>query len=102
MRRQIVDALASNPYVTRAMNLLLLLSALLSALTGVGTRVGGPEPVQAVAQENARVAVAAKVARRLSLRPVSALPQLAEVALVAPAITFTVTTIPAWATRRRE
>ncbi|UVO49557.1 hypothetical protein M0208_03155 [Sphingomonas sp. SUN019] len=84
------------------MNLLLLLSALLSALTGVGTRVGGPEPVQAVARENAQVAVAAEVAKRLSVRPVSALPQLAEVAFVTPVAAFTVATVPAWATRRRE
>ena len=84
------------------MNLLLLVSALLSALTGVGSRVGGPEPVQAVAQENARVVVAAKVAARLSVRPLSRLLELAEVAHATPVAAFTVIAIPAWATRRRE
>jgi hypothetical protein len=84
------------------MNLLLLLSALLSALTGIGARVGGPEPVQAVAQGNARVAVAAKVAARLSVRPTAVLPLLIAVAHATPVMAFTVATVPAWATRRRE
>jgi hypothetical protein len=97
-----VDAWRCNPYVSSAMNLLLLLSALLSALTGVGARVGGPEPVQAVAQENARVAVAAEVATRLSTRPVATLPAVTAVAHVAPLAVFVTAAIPAWATRRRE
>lgn len=84
------------------MNLLLLLSALLTALTGVGGRVGGPEPVQAVAQERARIAVTAKVATCLSIRPIAALPQLVALACAIVAPAFTVATIPAWATRRRE
>lgn len=84
------------------MNLLLLLSALLSALTGVGARVGGPEPVQAVTQERARIAVAATVATRRSARPVAAPPRLAEIAGIPLVTAFAVTAIPAWTSRRRE
>ena len=97
-----LDARRRNPYVTPAMNLLFLLSALLSALAGVGTRAAGPEPVQAVALESARVAVASKVAARFSVRPVAALPLLPAVAHATLAMTFNVATIPVWATRRRE
>lgn len=84
------------------MNLLLLLSALLSALTGVGARVAGPQPVQAVAQEQMVRQAPLVVAARPVLRPAASLPALATIAggLSVPA--DLVSAIPAWVDRRRE
>lgn len=97
-----VDAGAGAYYVSHQMNLLLLLSALLSALTGVGARVAGPEPVQAVAQEKSIGAVAKKAARRLLVRPPFVLPQIAVVAHAIPIAPFSVVGTPPWVSRRRE
>ncbi|MEH3102034.1 hypothetical protein [Sphingomonas adhaesiva] len=85
------------------MNLLLLLSALLSALTGIGGSVRQP-PVaaQAVAQQ-ARVAVAAAVAQRVAARPVQALAtRSASAAAPVAAVLALLPVEPAYATRRRE
>lgn len=66
------------------MNLLLLLSALLSALTGVGASTRGVEPAAAVSQ--AAVATAAVRAVRVTTRPVTAIPRrIALVRLALPA-----------------
>lgn len=84
-------------------NLLLLLSALLSALTGVGASVRQP-PVaaQAVAQQ-ARAAVAASVAQRVAARPVQALAtRSASAAAPVTAVFALLPAEPAFATRRRE
>lgn len=84
------------------MNLLLLLSALLSALTGVGARVGGPQPVQAVAQEHAVRQAPSVAAARPIMRPIAALPALASLAFGVAMPAAVVFVIPAWVDRRRE
>ncbi|MEH3104744.1 MAG: hypothetical protein PGN12_12675 [Sphingomonas phyllosphaerae] len=83
-------------------NLLLILSALLSALTGVGAAARQPQVAQAVAQQ-VKAAAIASAARRLATRPAqpratlvdsSGAPQLRVLALVAVE--------PIFAGRRRE
>lgn len=84
-------------------NLLLLLSALLSALTGVGGSVQAQERAQAVAEGSiaaAKIAVAPKAA---TLRPVAELASLAESARASLETPLALTAAePAYATRRRE
>lgn len=97
-----VDARPGASYVHRRMNLLLLLSALLSALSGVGGSARQPQVAQAVAQQ-AR-AVAPRLAAAVpAARPVAALPALAVLA-TAPVVRVAVpvAAIPLYATRRRE
>ncbi len=82
-------------------NLLLLLSALLSALTGLGASVRQPQAVQAAAQQAAKAVAAAPHAA--AMRPVPALPALVRVAAAPPARVFAlVAAEPVFATRRRE
>ena len=85
------------------MNLLLLLSALLSALTGIGGSVRAPDVAQAVAGAKAAVAVAPARRPGIAERPAVALPGRA--AQLAPSW-GTMLALPAiesiWATRRRE
>lgn len=86
-----------------AMNLLLLLSALLSALSGVGGSTRGPGVAQAVAGANVaspRIAPSRETSTR---RPAMALPpRVAIVTIgVAPA-SPDVRAMPHWADRRRE
>lgn len=83
-------------------NLLLLLSALLSALTGVGGSVRQPQVAQAVAQQ-ARVTAQATARRDVAARPAQQLPGLAAVALapLASALAL-VAREPIFASRRRE
>ncbi|MFW2852434.1 hypothetical protein ACM61V_10960 [Sphingomonas sp. TX0543] len=90
------------PYVSLRMNLLLLLSALLSALTGVGARVVAPQAVPTMTQERvARNVPAAAVVTR-AVRPVMKLPTLVSVAGGITVTIFSVRFAPAWLERRRE
>ena len=85
------------------MNLLLLLSALLSALTGVGGSVRAPDVAQAVAGASVAGTTRAPAQARVAHRPVSALPTRAAVAhrTAGSAVAFAVAE-PLWTLRRRE
>ncbi len=84
-------------------NLLLLLSALLSALTGAGGSVRAQDRAQAVAEGSiaaARVAVAPKAA---TVRPTAGLATLPETARAGRDTALTVVPAePTYAARRRE
>lgn len=85
------------------MNLLLLLSALLSALTGVGGSVRAPDVAQAAAGASVAGTPRAPAQARVAHRPVSALPTRAAVAhrTAGSAVAFAVAE-PLWTLRRRE
>jgi hypothetical protein len=85
----------------RPVNLLLLLSALLSALTGVGGTRGAAAPQTVCAQsvEVSAVRIAAAVA---GTRPVQALPALAMVRRATGAALMLAAGEPLFASRRRE
>lgn len=89
--------------MSRRVNLLLLLSALLSALTGVGGSVRAQDRARAVAEgtvATARIAVAPKAATR---RPAHALPSLIEIADTGlHTVLALISAEPAYAARRRE
>ena len=82
------------------MNLLLLISAMLSALTGVGGGVRQVQPAAAVAQA-AQVQVARNVAPA-TIRPQAAIPTIADVSASAGAALSLAVAQPLFATRRRE
>ncbi len=82
-------------------NLLLLLSALLSALTGIGGSARQPQLAQAVAQEVARPKVATRAV--LLVRPLQALAILVDLGGVSLAASWSLRPAePAFAARRRE
>jgi hypothetical protein len=96
-----MDCFAHAPYVRARMNLLLLLSALLSALTGIGGSVRSPDVAQAVAGQS--VAVAATTVRRMMTthRPANAAPRATRIATIVT--TWALSPVQAiWAGRRRE
>ncbi|WP_174285412.1 hypothetical protein [Sphingomonas bacterium] len=85
------------------MNLLILLSALLSALTGIGSAVRRPEVAQAVAARSVAVQPARAAAALIAQRPVVPLPKLVASAAMEAAVAFVrVVSIDFWANRRRE
>lgn len=97
-----VDVRGVRPYVARGMNLLLLLSALLSALTGVDTRARGIDRAPAVAE---RVVAAAREGRVVAARqrladPLPAPGVLARVRVALPEAPRPVA--PLFLSRRRE
>jgi hypothetical protein len=84
-------------------NLLLLLSALLSALTGVGSSVRAQDRAQAVAEGSVAVARAAVTPRRTTSRPIERFVTLPQVARIESDTMFAlVPGEPPFATRRRE
>jgi hypothetical protein len=83
-------------------NLLLILSALLSALTGVGAAARQPQVAQAVAQQ-VKAAAIASAARRLATRPAQSHPTLVASGAMPVARILAVAAIePIFASRRRE
>lgn len=83
------------------MNVLLLLSALLSAITGV--EVGGARaPVAAEQVLRAGQVAAAVAAPAATVRPEQTIDPLAPRLAAAPLIRLAVAAIPAFASRRRE
>ncbi|WP_184504452.1 hypothetical protein [Sphingomonas endophytica] len=83
-------------------NLLLLLSALLSALTGVGATARQPQVAQAVAQQ-VKAAAIASAARHLVTRPVPSRATPAASRMAPVARVFALAAIePIFAGRRRE
>ena len=98
-----MDDPVPNPYVRSAMNLLMLLSALLSALSVGGVAVRRPEVAQAVAQVVAARDVAAEATAAATRRPVLSLPKLSAVVGEGSAVALSLPPIAApWTTRRRE
>lgn len=97
-----MDDGARNPYVANAMNLLLLLSALLSALTGAGGAVRGPQAAQTIACE-AEAARAVPAAKAIAAhRPTPVVTMLVSVAGAMMDPTRTLAQhVPIWASRPR-
>jgi hypothetical protein len=83
------------------MNLLLLLSALLSALTGAVPGVRG-QSAQAVAQGSVCSQSIAATPAKVLIRPASGLPTLLRVAIATTFRTIAIVSLPLWAERRRE
>jgi CBS domain containing-hemolysin-like protein len=83
-------------------NLLLLLSALLSALTGVTGSARQPQVAQAVAQQ-VKAAAIASAALRIAARPVQALATLRASSTAPRARALAISAVePLFAGRRRE
>ncbi len=83
------------------MNLLLLLSALLSALTGAVPGVRG-QSAQAVAQGCVCAQTVAVAVAKVAVRPIAALASLDDVATSATLPVVVIITAPIWMDRRRE
>ena len=83
------------------MNLLLLLSALLSALTGAVPGVRG-QSAQAVAQGCVCAQTVAVAVAKVAVRPVAALASLDDVATSATLPVIAIITASIWMDRRRE
>lgn len=83
------------------MNLLLLLSALLSALTGAVPGMRG-QSAQAVVQGNVSSQSIAATPAKVLIRPVSGLPALLQVAVATTLRAIAIVSLPLWVERRRE
>jgi hypothetical protein len=86
-----------------AMNLLLLLSALLSALSGIGGTARAPHQARAVAGASVVAVRVAPSRAQVAHRQVSALPTPASVAPIGVVpVAPSIAAVPAWVDRRRE
>jgi hypothetical protein len=95
-------ALPRHP-MSRIVNLLLLLSALLSALTGVGGSVRAQDRAQAVAEGSVAAARVASAPRNVTQRPEDVVVTVAQAARAGLDAAFKLAPIEAaFATRRRE
>ena len=99
--RRTVDFPRRLEYSRSRMNLLLLLSALLSALTGAVPGMRG-QSAQAVVQGNVCSQSIAATPAKVLIRPVSGLPTLLRVAVATTLRTIAIVSLPLWAERRRE
>ena len=84
------------------MNLLLLLSALLTAITGVVGGTRAPQVAQAVSGAAQGAAVADARVKLVAMRPVQGIPSVQAVAPAAGAALTFASAEPIWASRRRE
>jgi hypothetical protein len=84
------------------LNLLLLLSAILSALTGAVPGVRRAEAPQAVAQALVAAQAGQAVVAQATQRPVATLPTIAALLRTASLPTLVLAAPAIWTTRRRE
>lgn len=84
------------------MRVLLFLSVLLSALTGVGASARSPDVAQAVAGRSVQAQAVAPAASAAVVRPSAALPNLRAIAATAAIAVAVRADEPIWATRKRE
>ncbi len=96
-----LDGPARNAYVSTAVNLLLVLTALLSALTGASVGVRGAQPAVTVARV-AEAAISARVVVAQPRRPAAALPTLRAAAMFARGDDRPAPALPPLLSRRRE
>lgn len=87
----------------RALNLLLLLSALLSAMTGIGSARGEAAPASAVCACAAKACATSQTVRSVAHRPAVTVASIAETALAPLAGAWPLPAAePLFASRRRE
>lgn len=96
-----LDEPYDTPYVRNRMNLLLLLSALLSALTGAVPGMRG-QSAQAVVQGSVCSQSVAATPAKVLIRPAFAVATLPQVAAASALRAIAVVVSPLWAERRRE
>jgi hypothetical protein len=88
--------------MSRHVNLLLLLSALLSAITGIGGGARGTQVVQAVAQGSVALATPLRRAA-ITARPMQGLPTIVVSLAIPTARSLVLRSVhPLYAARRRE
>ncbi len=97
-----VDVSAPRSYVASVMRVLLFLSVLLSALTGVGASARAPGVAQAVAGRSVQALAVVPAKHAAQARQPADLPGLRAVASISATPLAVGTAEPLWANRRRE